>query len=111
MPSIKPLEEASQDFAADVAALRDDIAKLTASVSALVHAEASATTDTVLSAVEQARQKLSKSELSKSAAAAQDRVGAVGSDLEAAIERNPLTAVLVALVAGLLIGILSRTRK
>jgi ElaB/YqjD/DUF883 family membrane-anchored ribosome-binding protein len=106
MPNIKPLEDASQDFAADLAALRDDIAKLTASVSALVRAQASATTDTVLGAVEQARRKLSEG-----AADAKDHVGTVGPDIEAAIERNPLTAVLVAMAAGLLIGILSRSRK
>ncbi len=106
MSSTKPLEDASQDFAADLAALRGDIAKLTASISALVHAEASATTDTVLGAVEQARRKFSEH-----AADAKDRVGTAGPDVEAAIERNPLTAVLIAMAAGLLIGILSRSRK
>jgi ElaB/YqjD/DUF883 family membrane-anchored ribosome-binding protein len=106
MPNIKHLEEASQDFAADLAALRDDIAKLTASVSALARAEASSTTNTVLGAVDQARKKFTEG-----AANAQDRVGAVGSDVEAAIARNPLIAVLAALVAGLLIGILSRSQK
>ena len=33
MPSIKPVEEASQEFTADLAALRDDVTKLTSSVS------------------------------------------------------------------------------
>jgi len=35
----------------------------------------------------------------------------VSADLEATIERNPLAAVLIALVAGILVGLLSRGRK
>lgn len=106
MTSPKPIEEASQDIAADLAALRQDVAKLTASVGELLRAEASATTNTVLGAVDSARRKLADG-----AAEAQGRVGAVGSDLEATIERNPLMAVLIAMVAGLLIGMFSRTQR
>lgn len=105
MSNAKPLEDASQDIAADLAALREDIANLTASVSALLHAEASAKADTVLGVVERARQKISET-----AAEAKDRAATAAPDLEAAIERNPLTAVLVALAAGFLFGMLSRSR-
>jgi len=47
MPDTKPIEKASQVSAADLAALRDDITKLTASISELVPEQASATTSTV----------------------------------------------------------------
>jgi ElaB/YqjD/DUF883 family membrane-anchored ribosome-binding protein len=106
MPDIKPIKEASQDFAADLAVLRDDIAKLTASVTDIARMQASAATSTVLESVEGARQKFSDS-----AAEAQNRLRGVGSDIEATIERNPLVAVLIALSAGLLIGTMSSTRK
>ena len=41
----------------------------------------------------------------------QDRVTGATTDLEATIERNPLAAVLLGLVAGILVGVLSRGRK
>ena len=47
MPDTKPTEKASQVSAADLAALRDDITKLTASISELVPEQASATTSKV----------------------------------------------------------------
>jgi hypothetical protein len=47
MPDTKPIEKASQVSAADLAALRDDITKLTVSISELVPEQASATTSTV----------------------------------------------------------------
>ncbi len=105
-PFKEELEEATQDFAADLAALRAEIAKLTASVTNLVKAETSATADTVFGAVDAARQKLSDG-----AAGAKDRLSGATSELEASIERNPLTAVLIALGAGLVIGLLSRGRQ
>jgi ElaB/YqjD/DUF883 family membrane-anchored ribosome-binding protein len=117
MPVIKPLDEATQDFAADLAALRDDISKLTASVSELLRSQASVTTNTVLGSVDQARQKVTdtaadaRQKLADTAADAQERVAGISADLEATIERNPLVAVLVAMFAGLLLGIMSRPRK
>lgn len=106
MQDIKPVKEASQDFAADFAALRDDMAKLTMSVSELVREQASTATNTVMDAVDDTRQKLSDR-----AAEAQDRLRGAGLDIEATIERNPLVAVLTALSVGLLIGMMSGTRK
>ena len=102
----QPLDEASRDLSADLAALRDDITKLTTSVSDMLRTQASATTNTVLGAVDNARQKFSDT-----ASDAQDKVGAVSADLESAIERNPLVAMLIALGAGLLMGLLSRSRR
>jgi ElaB/YqjD/DUF883 family membrane-anchored ribosome-binding protein len=106
MPDVKPIKEASQDFAADLAALRDDITKLTTSVADIARTQASAATTTVMEAVEGARQKFSDG-----AAGAQHQLRGVGSDIEAAIERNPLVAVLIALSAGLLIGMMSGARR
>lgn len=106
MPDIKPIKETSQDLAADLAALRDDITKLTASVTDIARTQASAATSTVLDGVEGARQKFSDG-----AAEAQNRLRGMGSDIEATIERNPLAAVLTALSAGLLIGMISGARR
>ena len=106
MANIKPVEDASQDFTADLAALRDDVAKLSASVSEFIRSQTAATTNSVADAVGNARQKISDS-----ASKAQDRVASASSELEATIERNPLSAVLIAMVMGLLVGLLSRGRK
>ncbi len=95
MTSSKP-----DDFAADFAALRADVAKLTSSVSELIRTHAAATTNTVFDAVDNARQKVSDT-----AGKAQDRVAGASRDLETTIEHNPLAAVLIAMVAGLFIGI------
>ena len=110
MTDTKPFHEATeaatQDLAADLAALRADIAKLTATVTNLVKAETASATDSVFGAVDNARQKLSDG-----AADAKDRLSGATSELEASIERNPLIAVLIALAAGLVVGLLSRGRQ
>ncbi|MDQ6868073.1 MAG: hypothetical protein M3178_06600 [Pseudomonadota bacterium] len=77
MASINPVEEAAQDFAADLAALRDDVAKLTSSVSEFIRTQAAATTNTVFDAVDNVRQKISDT-----ASKAQDRVAGASTDLE-----------------------------
>lgn len=105
MANIKPVDEASQDLTADLAALRDDIAKLSASVSEFIHTQTASTANSVSNAVGNARQKISET-----ARKAQDQVTSTSSELEASIERNPLSAVLIAMVAGLLVGLLSRGR-
>jgi len=56
--------------------------------------------------LDNARQKISDA-----ASKAQDRVAGASIELETTIERNPLMAVLVAMVAGILVGLLSRGRK
>jgi ElaB/YqjD/DUF883 family membrane-anchored ribosome-binding protein len=106
MANIKPVEEATQDFTADLTALRDDIAKLSSSISDLIRAQTAATTNTVTGAVDNARQKISDT-----ASKAQDRVSGASTDLEAAIERNPLSAVLIALATGIFVGLLTRGHK
>jgi ElaB/YqjD/DUF883 family membrane-anchored ribosome-binding protein len=121
MSSMKPVQEASQEFAADfaalrhdvtkelgadLAALRDDVTKLTSSMSEFIRTQTAETTNTVFDAVDNARKKISDT-----ASKAQDRVAGASTDLETTIERNPLVAVLIAMVAGILVGLLSRGRK
>ena len=106
MASIKPVEDVARDFSEDLAALRDDVAKLSSTISQFVRSQSATTADTVFDAVDTARQKFSET-----ASKAQDRVAGASSDIEETIERNPLVAVLVALVAGILVGLLSRGRK
>ena len=72
----------------------------------LVKAQVADKTDMFYGAVGSARQKLSDG-----ASDAKDRLSGASSSLEASIERNPLTAVLIAMGAGLMIGLLSRGGK
>jgi ElaB/YqjD/DUF883 family membrane-anchored ribosome-binding protein len=106
MTETKLMEEKTQDLPADLNALREDIASLTETVTKLIKAQATTTTDAVYGAVDAARQKFADS-----ASDARERFAGASSDLEAAITRNPLTAVLIALGAGLIIGLLSRGQK
>jgi ElaB/YqjD/DUF883 family membrane-anchored ribosome-binding protein len=95
MTSSKP-----EDFAADLAALRDDVTKLTSSVSEFIRTQTAAASNTAFDAIDNARQKVSDT-----ASKAQDRMTGASRDLETTIEHNPLAAVLIAMVAGLFIGI------
>ncbi|MGP0061083.1 MAG: YqjD family protein [Beijerinckiaceae bacterium] len=94
---------ATSDLAAELAALREDIAKISASLVDLLHEKAASG---VLNVVDGARQTLSDK-----AAEAQDKVNSISADVESTIERNPLVAVLIAALAGFVVGILSRSRK
>lgn len=95
MTSSKP-----EDFAADLAALRDDVTKLTASVSEFIRKQTAAASNTVFDAADNARQRVSDT-----AGKAQHVVAGASKDLETTIEQNPLSAVFIAMVAGLFIGI------
>ncbi|HUI19856.1 MAG TPA: hypothetical protein VLZ74_02260 [Methylocella sp.] len=106
MAGIKSMEDIAPEFGADLAALRDDIAKLSSSLSGFIRSQTNSTTNTVFDTVDNARQKISDTAIST-----QDRVAGAGADLESAIERNPLIAVLIAMVAGVVVGRVSRGRK
>ena len=106
MSDIKHIKDVSKDFAENFASLRDDVAKLTTSITELVRSQASTTTGTVMEAVKGAGQKLSDSTTE-----AQNQLRGIGSDIEATIERNPLAAVLTALSAGLIIGMVTGARR
>ncbi len=102
--------QTSGQISADIARLRDDFAKLSASVADLVKAQAGQASAAMRSAVGDARERLASStaetrerlaghaadaqgRIMDKAADAQDRFIAATADLEATIERNPLTAV------------------
>ena len=105
MASIKPGKETSQDFAADLASLRDDVAKLNSSLSEFIRIHATST-NTVFEAADNAPQKISDT-----ANKAHDPVAGATTDLETTIEHKPMVAALIAMVAGMLVGLLSRGRK
>ena len=73
-------EGAAGDFAADLAALRQDVAHLAETLSKLVQHQT------------------------------QDRVLAATGEIEASIRRSPLTAVLIAFGIGISVGIMNRSR-
>ncbi|MDE2578925.1 MAG: hypothetical protein KGL46_08985 [Hyphomicrobiales bacterium] len=106
---------------ADVAALKADVARLSQTLADLVKNQtnqASAAfydaSERVSSAASDARDRISsaasdvRDKLADSASDARDRLGAVSGDLEATIERNPLMAVIAALIAGIFVGMMSR---
>ena len=100
------LQETSAGLDAELKSLREDLAKLTTSVSELVKTQTTSAASTVLGAVGDARERLTDH-----ASDARERVTAATADLEAVIERNPLIAIVAALIAGLFMGVLSRPRR
>lgn len=98
-------EKLARKLADDYAALRDDISKLSDTVSKLVTRQADVASDRVSEAVGTA-----KAALADSAERAQERVKGIGADIESSIERNPYSAVLIALGVGLALGLLNRSR-
>lgn len=86
----------------DFGALRDDVAKLSQTVSQLVQNQASAARTQVMDVVGAAGDNISQT-----AAAAQDKLALVESDLETRIQRNPWGAVALAVGVGVLIGKMS----
>ena len=52
-----------------------------------------------------------RQKISDPASKAQDRVAGASTDLETTIEHIPLVAMLIAMIAGILVGLLSRGRK
>jgi ElaB/YqjD/DUF883 family membrane-anchored ribosome-binding protein len=86
----------------DLSRLRDDIARLTQTVSDLAQKQVASSRDQVAGVVAAAGDSLSQS-----AAVAQDKFAAVEGDVEARIKNNPWGAVAVAGLIGLLIGKMS----
>ena len=96
---------AAADFATDLAALRADFASLSETVAGLMRGRADAAGAAVKGAVGDARD-----QLSQAAGHAQDSAFGVAADLERRIERDPLTAVLIAAGIGMAIGMMSKSR-
>lgn len=103
--SDKTAEPRAADLAADLAALRVDISRLSDTMAALVRAQAGSAGAAMRGAVGDARD-----QLSQAAAEAQDRALGAAADLERRIEKNPLTAVLIAAGIGMALGMMSRSR-
>jgi len=99
-------DSAAADFAGDLAALRTDIANLSETIAELMSGRANAAGAAVKGAAGDARDQLSQS-------ASHARDGALGAaaDLERRIERDPLTAVLIAAGIGMAIGMMTKSRR
>jgi ElaB/YqjD/DUF883 family membrane-anchored ribosome-binding protein len=101
----KNAEGAAGDLNADLAALREDVARLAETLSKLVQRQTHAAGLGVSDAVGDA-----KDTIASTAADARKHVRAARSEIEASIERNPLTAALIAFGVGMLLGMMSRSR-
>ena len=102
--SAKDAAKEMTDFGSlpDLSRLRDDIARLTQTVSDLAQKQVASSREQVVGAVGAAGESLSQS-----ASIAQDKFAAVEGDVEARIKKNPWGAVAVAGLIGLLIGKMS----
>jgi ElaB/YqjD/DUF883 family membrane-anchored ribosome-binding protein len=98
-------EAPAGDFATDLAAVRQDIARLADTMSTLVQHQKQAAGSRVFEAVGDARDKLAST-----TAGAQKGVCAAGSAIEARIGRHPITSALIALGVGISLGLLGRWR-
>jgi ElaB/YqjD/DUF883 family membrane-anchored ribosome-binding protein len=96
-------EPTTADLNSDLAALRADIARLSDTISGLVRVQADQASAAMRGAVGDARD-----QLSRAAADAQDSARNAAVDVERRIERNPLTAVLIAAGIGMALGMMSR---
>lgn len=102
--------KAVQDLAADLAALREDFLKLSASMREFLQTQATSTTRRMIDAVDDARHKLAD-EMVDAKDHLESHLGTVSADLENTIERSPLLAVLVGAAVGFVIGLVSRPHK
>ena len=101
----KATEGTLEDTTAYLAALRQDIARLSESVSALLQNPAPGVAQHVSDAVEDA-----KAKFSNTAADVKSRVNVAGGEIEASIERHPLTAMLISFGVGMALGVMTRAR-
>ena len=101
----KSIEGTTEDAMAYLAALRQDIARLSESVSALLQNPAPGVAQHVSDAVEDA-----KAKFSSTAADVKSRMNGAGGEIEASIERHPLTAMLISFGVGMALGVMTRAR-
>ena len=94
------------DILADLAALREDVARLAGTLGELAQHGKQSASEQISDVVAGAQDKFADT-----AGRAQTRLGSVGADLEASVERNPLTAVAIAFAVGMGFGVMSRTRN
>lgn len=96
---------ASEDITADLTALRQDVARLSEAISALLQSQAQGVARHVSDAVDDA-----KARFASTAADVKERVSEAGGEIEASIARNPMTAMLIAFGAGMALGMMTRSR-
>jgi ElaB/YqjD/DUF883 family membrane-anchored ribosome-binding protein len=101
----KTTEGTIEDTTAHLAALRQDIARLSESVSAFLQNPAPGVAQHVSDAVDD-----TKAKISSTAADVKSRVNAAGGEIEASIERNPLTAIMISFGVGIALGMMTRVR-
>jgi ElaB/YqjD/DUF883 family membrane-anchored ribosome-binding protein len=97
---------AAPDLAASLAAIRADITRLSDTMAGLMRGQADVAGAAVKGAVDDAR-----SQISQTASYAQDSAFGIAADVERRIERNPLTAVLIAAGIGLALGMMTKSRR
>jgi len=96
---------AAADIAADLATLRTDIKNLSETVAGRLRDRSNAAGAAMKGAVGDA-----SDQISQAASRAQDSVFGAAADLEGRIERDPLTAVLIAAGIGMAIGVMTKSR-
>lgn len=101
----KSVESGAEEFAAEFAAVREDMSILTERLSKLMQHQTSSAGQRFSDAVGDATDKIATT-----AADAQQSVCAAGRQIEACIEKKPLTSVLIAFGVGVSLGLLSRLR-
>ncbi len=99
-------EAAAAAVAEDFKLLRDDVGKLNSAVAQLLRQQTGVAGEQVRGAINEATD-----QLATSAGALKAKAQAATSDLETTITRNPVSAVLLSLVAGLLLGLWSRQSR
>jgi ElaB/YqjD/DUF883 family membrane-anchored ribosome-binding protein len=99
------VEGATENITADLAALRQEVARLAEATREALQNRAQATGHRISEAVGDTRHKIAGA-----AADAEKRARAVSEEIEAGIERNPLISLLIAFVIGISLGITIRSR-
>ena len=101
----KNVEDATGDLTADFAALRRDVARLAETIGDLALHQTQSAGLRASEAVGEARDRITNA-----AAEAQGQLRSASGEIEASIERNPLTAVLIAFGVGMSLGVFGRSR-
>ena len=97
---------AAVDIATDLANLRADIASPSEAIAGLLSGRTDAASAAVKGALGDARD-----QLSQAASRAQDGALGAAANFERRIERDPLTAVLIAAGIGMAIGMMTKSRR
>lgn len=113
-----PQHASSTDaLAADLAALRADMARLTETMATLAHNQSGHASAAMSESMDKARVVLDEAIAALTqtgrdlADEASGRLRNMGTEVGASIEKNPLTAVMIAAAIGLVIGMLGRDRR